>query len=617
MKGFVGIVNLSSNQIAENVKTRLFKNFSTNNDLRVSKVLKDNFLSYFAGDNCYYYKDRKSKLLTFLYGNIDNQEELCKKFNIEAEANIAKIISTIFNLQGEAFARDVKGAFVIYIFDEKNQNIRVYKDHLGQKPFFFSKVNSSLVFASDIKQIVDLGLEEYSLNRRRVVYFLTYLCGPRSETFFNEVFRLPARSRLFASNESIEIEEYYQFKDTKIEKKDDEVIKELRQKLEKAVLNNLPQKKVASKLSGGLDSSSISAILIKNNNKKNIDLFSGVYDLDLEDLDRVNEYKYIESFSEFHSKETNYVSFNTLDELNPFLFSDHDYEPNFIMSRYFDNRFLEEANARDIKYIFDGFDGDSIISYGNNYLLDLGKKFKFKSLLKEKKLMESAGFLKKRSKFRFLLRYVIRPNIPVWVNNILNKLRGIKISQLKSYETLISQVQKEFPFNHIRKEVGAIPKNYMESQDIHRKVIEWPLWEYILDIVHKDSQRYNIDEKHPFLNRDLIELALNAKPTLKMNNGITRYMLRESVKDIIPAKIYSRSNKSDLSSPIDKYFTLMKKRKSYLDLLIGKGSPIDGLIDKSKIIKMYENDDPKDNQYLTCLINLAIWMKKFNFKWIN
>ena len=178
-------------------------------------------------------------------------------------------------------------------------------------------------------------------------------------------------------------------------------------------------------------------------------------------------------------------------------------------------------------------------------------------------------------------------------------------------------MQKEFPFNQIRKEVRDSPTNYMESQDIHRKVIEWPLWEYIVDIVHKDSQRYNIDEKHPFLNRDLIELVLNAKPTLKMKNGTTRYMLRECVKDIIPNEIYSRSNKSDLSPPIDQYFTLMKKRKSYLDLLIGKGSPIEGLIDKSMINNMYKKDNPKDNQYLTCLINVAMWMKKFNFKWLD
>ena len=63
--------------------------------------------------------------------------------------------------------------------------------------------------------------------------------------------------------------------------------------------------------------------------------------------------------------------------------------------------------------------------------------------------------------------------------------------------------------------------------------------------------------------------------------------------------------------------TLMKKRKSYLDLLIGKGSPIEGLINKSMIINMYKKDNPKDNQYLTCLINVAMWMKKFNFKWLD
>ncbi len=80
MKGFVGVINLSSNQIPENIKTKLFENFSANNDLDVSKVIKENFLAYFTGDNCYYYEDHKSKLLTFFYGNIDNLEEISKKF---------------------------------------------------------------------------------------------------------------------------------------------------------------------------------------------------------------------------------------------------------------------------------------------------------------------------------------------------------------------------------------------------------------------------------------------------------------------------------------------------------------------------------------------------------
>lgn len=617
MKGFVGIVNFNNKKISENLKNKLFKNFSTNNDLNVSKVTTDTFLTYFSGDNCYFYEDHKSKFLTFFYGEINNFKELALKFNLKDSDNPAELISVAFHSIGEDSIREINGAFTLFIFDQKLQKINAYKDHMGQKPFFFSEVNKSLVFATDIKQIIDLGLEKYSLNHRRVIYFLTYLCGPRSETFFNNVLRLPARNSLQASKDHLDIKEYYQFKRNKIKASDEDVIKQLRQTLEKAITSNLPKKKIASKLSGGLDSSTISAVLINYHDKEYIDLFSGVYDLDLEELENVNEHQYIESFTAFHSKETSYLSFNSFDGLNPFLFSDADYEPNFIMSRYFDNAFLKEASKRNIDCIFDGFDGDSIISYGNNYLFDLGKEFKLNSLFKEKKLMENAGFLKKRSSFRFLLKYVFWPNIPYWLKNIIDKIRGVKTHQLTNYETLISQVRRNFPFEEIKTSVGDSSINYMESQEIHRKVVEWPLWEHILDIIHKDSQKYDIDEKHPFLNRDLIELSLNAKPTLKMKNGITRYMLRESVKDIIPNKIYSRSNKSDLSPPIDKFFSLMKQRKNYLDLLVGKDSPIVGLIDRSKIMEMYENDDPKDNQYLTCLINLSIWMKKFNFKWLD
>ena len=617
MKGFVGIVNFNNNKISENLKNKLFKNFSTNNDLNVSKVTTDTFLTYFSGDNCYFYKDHKSKFLTFFYGHIINFKELALKFNLKDSDNPAELISVAFHSIGEDSIREINGAFTLFIFDQKLQKITAYKDHMGQKPFFFSEVNNSLVFATDIKQIIDLGLEKYSLNRRRVIYFLTYLCGPHSETFFNNVLRLPARNSLQASKNHLGIKEYYQFKRNKIKVPDEEVIKQLRQILVKTITSNLPKKKIASKLSGGLDSSTISAVLINYHDKEYIDLFSGVYDLDLEELENVNEYEYIESFTEFHSKETSYVSFNSFDSLNPFLFSDADYEPNFIMSRYFDNAFLKEASNRNIDCIFDGFDGDSIISYGNNYLFDLGKQFKLNSLFKEKKLMENAGFLKKRSSFRFLLKYVFWPNIPYWLKNIIDKIRGVKTHQLTNYETLIPQVRRNFPFEEIKTSVGDLSINFMKSQEIHRKVVEWPLWEHILDIVHKDSQKYDIDEKHPFLNKDLIELSLNAKPTLKMKNGITRYMLRQSVKDIIPNKIYSRSNKSDLSPPIDKFFSLMKQRKNYLDLLVGKDSPIVGLIDRSQIIEMYENDDPKNNQYLTCLINLSIWMKKFNFKWLD
>ena len=297
------------------------------------------------------------------------------------------------------------------------------------------------------------------------------------------------------------------------------------------------------------------------------------------------------------------------------MYGSDDYEPNFIMSRYFDIKFLKEAKKNNIEKIFDGFDGDSVVSYGKGYLFDLGKNLKLKQLFNEKKLLESKGFIKKIHPLKFFYRYVIVPNAPRFLINFINNLRGHKKTQLSNYELFTRAVRNQYKFKDIQKEVGDYDSSYICSQEVHRRVLEWPLWEYILDSVHEDSQKLDIEEVYPFLNRDVIEIALSSAPTLKLNRGTTRYLLRESAKKVLPSKIYNRSNKSNLAPPIDKYFSVMKKNKDYLDLIIGDDSPLKGLVDKHKILQMYEIDNKKDNQYLTCLINLAIWMNKFGFKW--
>ena len=432
---------------------------------------------------------------------------------------------------------------------------------------------------------------------------------------FENIFRLTARKILYISEKECRDEYYYKFSCIDEIKSKDDTIKKFEDALINAITAVAFKNKIGSKLSGGLDSSSISGFLLSKYPKEKVQLFSGVYDLNLKELNDVNEYEYIKSFEKHHDCDTNYVRFNKFEELNPFIYGLDDYEPNFIMSRYFDIKFLKEAKKNNIEKIFDGFDGDSVVSYGKGYLLDLGKNLKLKQLFNEKKLLESKGFIKKIHPLKFFYRYVIVPNAPRFLINFINNLRGNKKTQLSNYELFTRAVRNQYKFKDIKKEVGDYDSDYTYSQEVHRRVLEWPLWEYILDSVHEDSQKLDIEEVYPFLNRDVMEIALNSAPTLKLNRGTTRYLLRESAKKVLPRKIYKRSNKSNLAPPIDKYFSVMKKNKDYLDLIIGDDSPLNGLVDKHKILQMYETDTKKENHYRTCLIKLAIWMNKFGFKW--
>lgn len=614
MAGFTGAISFKSNGFTQTQKNKLFKNFQAFNQKNKLIEKDDFFFCNYSKKNCCF-SIKKDKSLTLFYGRIDNVDELRKFLSVGNEHNYAEIIDKGLESIGDDFIRQIKGAFVFWTLDLKSKSFLAVKDHMGQKPLFYSYEDSLLLFSTDIKQVVDLNASKLKLNKKRVLFFLTYLCGPKGQTFFENIFRLTARKKLYVSEKECRDEYYYYFSNNNEFKSNDKTIKKFKDALENAITSVPHENKIGSKLSGGLDSSSISGFLLSKYPKEKVEFFSGVYDIDMKELNDVNEYKYIESFEKHHDCDTNYIKFNKLEDLNPFKYGLDDYEPNFIMSRYFDIKFLKEAKKNNIEKIFDGFDGDSVISYGTNYLLDLGKNLKLKQLFNEKKLLESKGFRKKIHPLKFFYRYVIVPSAPRFLIDFINNLRGHKKTQLVNYNLFTKAVRKQYKFKDIKKEVGDHDSNYIDSQEVHRRVLEWPLWEYILDSVHEDSQKLDIEEVHPFLNRDVMEIALNSAPTLKLNRGTTRYLLRESAKKVLPSKIYNRSNKSNLAPPIDKYFSVMKKNKDYLDLIIGDDSPLNGLVDKHKILQMYEIDNKKDNQYLTCLINLAIWMKKFEFKW--
>ena len=614
MAGFTGAISFKSNGFTQTQKNKLFKNFQAFNQKNKLIEKDDFFFCNYSKKNCSF-SLKKDKSLTLFYGRIDNVDELRKLLSVGNEHNYAEIIDKGLESIGDDFIRQIKGAFVFWTLDLKSKSFLAVKDHMGQKPLFYSYEDSLLLFSTDIKQVVDLNASKLKLNKKRVLFFLTYLCGPKGQTFFENIFRLTARKKLYVSEKECRDEYYYYFSNNNEFKSNDKTIKKFKDALENAITSVPHKNKIGSKLSGGLDSSSISGFLLSKYPKEKVELFSGVYDIDMKELNDVNEYKYIESFENHHDCDTNYIKFNKLEDLNPFKYGLDDYEPNFIMSRYFDIKFLKEAKKNNIEKIFDGFDGDSVISYGTNYLLDLGKNLKLKQLFNEKKLLESKGFRKKIHPLKFFYRYVIVPSAPRFLIDFINNLRGHKKTQLVNYNLFTKAVRNRYKFKDIKKEVGDHDSSYIDSQEVHRRVLEWPLWEYILDSVHEDSQKLDIEEVHPFLNRDVMEIALNSAPTLKLNRGTTRYLLRESAKKVLPRKIYNRSNKSNLAPPIDKYFSVMKKNKDYLDLIIGDDSPLKGLVDKHKILQMYEIDNKKDNQYLTCLINLAIWMNKFGFKW--
>ena len=164
--------------------------------------------------------------------------------------------------------------------------------------------------------------------------------------------------------------------------------------------------RVGSKLSGGVDSSGITSVIAKNFNI-NLTAYSAYFkNLDHHDFKKTDESKYIKAVLKKYSIKSEEIhldaaSINPLNYINEY-FS----QATPHLNRYFEVEILKKAKSCNEKVLFDGFDGDSVLSYGFEYFFELGNKFKLIELCRQAK-----AFHKNKSYFFILKHYVLKQRI--------------------------------------------------------------------------------------------------------------------------------------------------------------------------------------------------------------
>ena len=619
MQGFFGQINIDSSKLDKNQLVNLINiRDSSKNKLFVYK--EDSYYLCYSNDCSFFINDiGKIKTAILLFGRLDNRSELLDKYKLsQPSIRDEEIILWIYEHHGEKYFYDLIGAFSFIIFDLSNKKIIAAKDHIGMKPLFYKIEDNCLSISSHIKLIRQMEVNPAHLNRERVIYYLTYISPYDGSTFYKNIYRLRSSHYLKIENSLFTLKKYFKFKvNNKLLIKNTDQSKELKKLIEKVIkIFSDRHQRMSSKLSGGLDSSTLSAVLLKCKEKENINLFSVIFQgLENKDFSIVDESEYMNSFCMEKNIENTLVKINGIDEVDPFLYDYADDEPSIIINRYFDIAVLKEASNFNFGHILDGFDGDSVIDYGKNYLSDLGKTYQFKKLFEEKSKLEKNGF-RKMGNLNFFLRYAVKPNLPIFILKIFRIIFNKKTRPDINYSYLSNQTKKTYALKEIKNKLDIKDTySYENASQLHEDMLNWPVWEHLLEISNRDSNKFGIEELYPFLDRRIMELSLNIHPDQKLRNGWTRQVLRKAFKSELPKKISRRSTKSNIAPAIDNFFEKLKERKNYLNSLVGPDSVLDGLISKSSIKELYESNKSEDNQLLYQLISLERWMVRNNFKW--
>ena len=233
-------------------------------------------------------------LISIFNGEIYNfkeiKEELINKNYIFKTNSDSEIIPAAFDCWGINFVNKLNGMFAISIYDKKNKKLFLVRDRVGVKPLYYSRFNNKLIFASEIKGIINFPEFKKNINYNAIYSYLAFRYPTNGKNiFFKDINRVDPGCYIEIDISKKELFEKSYWKIPKIydqqtnlsESHYDEKLNELLNlSVERHLISDVP---VGVLLSGGLDSSLLSAIAAKKIN--NVQTFSVSF----------NEKKYDES----------------------------------------------------------------------------------------------------------------------------------------------------------------------------------------------------------------------------------------------------------------------------------------------------------------------------------
>ena len=494
---------------------------------------------------------------------------------------------------GPDFVKQVDGIFSFAVYDERHETIYLFRDYFGVKPLFYTFLNDTLIFSSEIKGLfcypgVEAAVDSDGLNE---IFSLGPARSPGSAVFRN-IHELKPGFYLSHNRYGTQFTNYWRLSSMPHRDSYEDTIEKTRFLLTDAIRRQLVSDvPVCTFLSGGVDSSVVSAVCAAELRKKGVQLTT--FSFDFKDND-----KYFKSNSFQPSQDAPFVK-----KMVDFLKSNHHYLTC-------DNRtqadlLYESVDAHDLPCMADI---DSSLLY---FCREVSKSHKV--VLTGECADEVFGgypwfhreeFLKSNT---FPWTPSLTPRQSLLSGSLLDALQMEKYVQ-KIYDTSVSEIAvlpTEDEIESNRRRIGYLNIRYFMQTLLNR--------------MDRTSMHSSLEARVPFADRALVEYIFNVPWEMKAKDGTVKNVLRQASKGLLPDEILFRKKSPYPKTYHPAYEALLCERLK--DVLSSANEPILQLVDKETVLLFL--DHPKDYgapwygqlmagpQMTAYLLQINYWLKKY------
>lgn len=558
-----------------------------------------------------------------IFNYMEIREALLEKGHLFRTDSDTEVIVHLYEEYGTGCLSHLNGQYAFALWDKVNQRLLLARDRAGVRPLFYTRAGGSLIFASEIKSVFMDRRVGRSLDLRALSQVFTFWTTISPRTAFENIFELPPAHYMTAEKGRIKIERYWRpdFTPRQTLKSGPEYAECLRGLLDDATRLRLRSDvPVGTYLSGGIDSSVVTAIAQKYAGPESrLRAFSVAFEDSAYD-----ESAYQEMAANHLRVGLSRVRLSAADVGSAFPKAIWHAEKPVVRTAPAPFFFLSGlARAEGYKVVLTGEGADEVLA---GY-----------DIFKEAKIREFIGRCPgSRSRSALLKRlYPYHVNSPVrslsyaqtffgagfgswpeqWSSHFARWSLGLRTSRFFS-DSLKDQLcgydvrpEMEALFDHDMSGWGALSRaQYIEFTTL--------LPGYILSSQgDRMAMAHSVEGRFPFLDHRIMEFCAGLPPNLRMNALAEKYLLRESMKGLLPETIMKRAKRPYMAPDARSFFAAPA---GYVEgLLSGDNLRSTGLFNAGAVQALVKKcrTSPvlgfKDNMAITGIISTLILNRLF------
>lgn len=499
-----------------------------------------------------------------IYNYLELKEQLTARGHRFRTDSDTEVLLAAFAEWGEGCLKHLNGMFAFALWDEQEKQLTLARDRVGIKPLYYTEVASetgtTFIFASEIKALLATGLVPREINPEALNQYLTFLWTPDPHTLFRGIHKLPPAHVLTWRAGEVSVREWWDISFDEIEEGRDEnwwrerVLETLDRVVRMEMVADVP---LGSFLSGGVDSSSIVALMKNHSGGRKVSTYT--IGIEPEDL----HYDIIPDDAVWARRvgallDTDYHEMMLkpdVAELLPKLIYHMD-EPvadPAVITSYLVSRAARET----LTVLLSGVGGDEVFAgYPRQLAMKLagaldpvpqllraplmkvvadvlpgGLPGKFTAPLRNaKKFARSAALDFEDRYLGYGTYFTDAAKARLYTDEMREATRGL--DAYKEHRRYFARTKEAAPLNRL---LYVDLKTFLPCLN--------------LSYTDKTSMAANLEVRVPFLNVELMELAARLPPRLKLRGLKRKYILKRAAEKLLPRDVVWR-RKAGFGAPI-------------------------------------------------------------------